>query len=538
MKVINLKELSKYNDFTLDMHYALDYCKENKIDKLVVEKDTYIINSDFCFQENLAISNHGYNGPKKIAVLLKNFNDFTIDFSDSILSLNSVTIPLAIINCENIKIENLSVENEAVNILCTKVTAHEKDCIICENLNDFPFTVINNKLYTPCEGRMLAPIGLNVEFNGKTSAIEKGTSDNTLGVPVDQLDFRLLENNRLQISGFKRIPPIGNVLAFNGGQRLCSGFFCENSRSINLNNINIFSSFGMGIISQLSSDITLDSFNVCRKGDAYCSVPADATHFVECTGNITVQNCLFEGMLDDALNIHGIYTKIILKTDKEIFVKEMHPESKGIKLYKAGDTVSIVNKKSLISYSEKKLVNVEYFNDDLIKLTFSESTDDIILGDSLENLSRNTADLTFKNNIVRNNRARGMLIANKGKTLIENNYFHTSGSAIRFESDGQYWFESGGIDDVLIKNNNFDNCRHGGWGEYVIECLERAAMEKDKFFHNKITVIGNKFKLLDDKAVKIDNAEEFCYYDNVFSGDENISPKISISNVNKVISKE
>ena len=131
-----------------------------------------------------------------------------------------------------------------------------------------------------------------------------------------------------------------------------------------------------------------------------------------------------------------------------------------------------------------------------------------------------------------------MLIANKGKTLIENNYFHTSGSAIRFESDGQYWFESGGIDDVLIKNNNFDNCRHGGWGEYVIECMERAAMEKDKFFHNKITVIGNKFKLLDDKAVKIDNAEEFCYYDNVFSGDENISPKISISNVNKVISKE
>ena len=68
-------------------------------------------------------------------------------------------------------------------------------------------------------------------------------------------------------------------------------------------------------------------------------------------------------------------------------------------------------------------------------------------GQVVENISHNVA-LTFRHNIVRCNRARGMLIASRGRTVIEDCDFHTSGAAILFEANGEYWFESGGTQDV------------------------------------------------------------------------------------------
>ena len=534
MKIINFRELSRYHNFALDIQYALSYCKNNKIDKLVIDKDIYEIDSDYCTQKDLAISNHGYNGRKKIAVLLEGMDDFTIDFSGSTLSLNSVAIPIAIIDCRNVTVTNLALENKALDILYTRVIVCEKDGILCENLNEFPFVVVDHRLYTNCEGRLLAPIDLNVEFNGDTKEIERGTADNTLGVHVSELEYQLLDHNRMRISGFTRNPPVHNILAFSGGHRLCSGIFCEDSTDIMLKNVDLFSTFGMGVIAQCCRNVTLDTFRVRRKEPALCTTQADATHFVACTGKIVIENCLFEGMLDDALNIHGIYTRIISKGNNEIFVKEMQGEARGIRIYKIGDKVSIVNKKSLISYAEKTIADVVYVNDDLIKLTFQETTEDIVPGDSLENVS-DIADLVFRNNIVRNNRARGMLIANRGESIVENNYFHTSGSAIKFESDGENWYESGPVGNVMIRHNTFDLCKHGGWGDYVIECQERAEVEQERFFHNRIEISKNQFKLIGDKAIKIDNANEFYCNHNEFICEENVKPEIVVTNVRNVV---
>ena len=530
MKTINFKEFSRYHNFALDIQFAISYCKNNKVGKLVIDRDTYDVDSDYCFQKDLAISNHGYNGRKKIAVLLEGMNDFTIDFSGSTLSLNSVVIPIAIIGCRNVTVTNLEIENSAVDNLYAKVIACEKDSILCENLNEIPFVVVNHRLYTCCDGRLLAPIDLNIEFNGDTKEIEKNTADNTLGVHVRDLEYQLLDHNRMRILGFTRTPPIHNILAFCGGHRLCSGIFCENSTDIKLTGVDVFSTFGMGVIAQCCRNVTLDSFDVRRKEPALCTTQADATHFVACTGKIVVENCLFEAMLDDAVNIHGIYTRIISKKDNEIFVKEMHGEARGIRIYKVGDKISAVNRKSLIPYTEKTIVDVVYLNDDLIKLTLRETAEDVIPGDALENVS-DIADLVFRNNIVRNNRARGMLIANRGESLVENNYFHTSGTAIKFESDGENWYESGPVGNVVIRNNTFDRCKHGGWGEYVIECQERAEVEKDRFFHNRIEISGNEFKLIDNKAIKIDNANEFYCFDNEFICEENVKPEIAVTNV-------
>jgi hypothetical protein len=279
---------------------------------------------------------------------------------------------------------------------------------------------------------------------------------------------------------------VGNILIFSVERRLGCGFFCKDSENIRLENVTVHSCHGMGILAQTCHNITLDGFNTLRHGDQYYTANADATHFVNCTGLVTVENCTFEGQLDDALNIHGMYIRIEKIGNGEIFVREVHSQAKGIRVIREGDKVQVLHPKTLIPYAQKTVKVAEYINEDSIRLVFEEGNEGITeTGHVLESLNR-VADLIFRNNIVRHNRARGMLIATKGKVIIENNYFNTSGCAILFQSDGEFWFESGGVYDVEIRNNHFDACRYSPWGNAIIDCTPRPAEEEGKYFHKQI----------------------------------------------------
>ena len=125
-----------------------------------------------------------------------------------------------------------------------------------------------------------------------------------------------------------------------------------------------------------------------------------------------------------------------------------------------------------------------------------------------------------------------MLIATRGKTVIENCYFHTSGSAILFESNGDFWFESGGVQDVTIRNNNFDGCKYAIWGDAVISCIPRKAIEVGKYFNREIKVLDNSFNMTaTDYAVQFDNIEHAVFKGNTITAAEGIEPKITLSHV-------
>ncbi|MBK7651842.1 MAG: right-handed parallel beta-helix repeat-containing protein [Flammeovirgaceae bacterium] len=66
-----------------------------------------------------------------------------------------------------------------------------------------------------------------------------------------------------------------------------------------------------------------------------------------------------------------------------------------------------------------------------------------------------TPNVTISNCFVGSNRARGYLISTSGKVVIENNIFETSGSAILIAGDANYWYESGAVKNITIKNNEF-----------------------------------------------------------------------------------
>ncbi len=514
------------NDYMTDgniaeaLRKALAAALESGADRLVLDGGRYILDPLWCSERSLCYSNHDKNGPKRIGALIENMSNIELDFGGAVLECHGIVTPVAIIGSSSVTVRNLTLENPTTGFLQVRVTGHNADgSIIVERMcGGENLALIDGHFYVkyPYLDALFVP-HTNIEYNGETGEIEYGTEDNTLGVPVAKLVFTDLGFGEYRIEGGKRKPPVGNILVISATRRLGAGFFIEESENLLIENVTIHSCYGMGLIAQMSKDITLRRFCTLRNGEQYYTSDADATHFVNCTGTVTVEDSTFEGQLDDALNIHGIYTKIVAVAERELTVREMHHQSLGIKIYKPGDRIQILEPETLLPYTEKTVESVDYINSELISIKISESTSDVRVGDDVESLDR-AARLVFRGNVVRNNRARGMLIATRAPALIENCYFHTSGTAIKFESDGKYWYESGGTTDVTIRGCKFDRCKHGGWGDAVIECKPREATVDGQYFHKKINVEDNEFIMYNDLAVYFDNVAHAVFLGNEMSG--------------------
>lgn len=530
MQTIYFRDHQKSGDTGYDLYRLLTDLRGQSGVKIVFDKDTYTVTADRCFERSLNISNHGWNGPKRIAALIEDMTDIELDFSGSTLITPGVITPFAFIRSKGVTVRNVIMENPQTMFLQAKVVGHGDGYVdLLKMHGKEQFRIRRGELmadYYEC----LFPMGTHIEYKGDTGEIETGTADVTLGTWTADLRAEDMGDDILRLHGVKRYPPIGNILIISAARRLGCGFFCEDTTDILCENVTIHSCYGMGLLAQTCENITLRCFNTLRHGDQYYTSNADSTHFVNCTGLVLVENSTFEGQLDDALNIHGMYTKIVDKTENEIFVNEVHSQAKGIRIYRAGDRIQVLKPDTLIPYTEKSIKEVEYINADLVRILLNESTEDIIVGDDIESLNR-AADLIFRGNIVRNNRARGMLIATRGKTVIEDCYFHSSGSAILFESNGDYWYESGGVQDVTIRNNTFDACKHGGWGRAIVDCVPRKAIEEGKYFNREIKVLDNKFHMVTDAVAILDNIEHAVFRGNTVTAAEGVSPRVIVRHV-------
>ncbi len=530
MDTVYFRDYRKTDDVGYDLYTMLKTLHGKQGVRIVFDQDTYDVYPDYCFERNLYITNHGWNGPKRIAVLLENMRDVELDFSGSVLRVHGIMTHVAILGSRNVCVKNLILENPQTQIMQARVIAHGENYIDLDVTHGREqFCMRHNELVTDYKNGAIFNIWIHQEYDGRTGHF---IGDNALKVNICDMRMENLGDNRIRIYDVKRVPPIGNILILNATRRLGCGMFCEGSSEIRCENVTVRSCMGMGFTAQLCENITLSGFHTRLHDDRAFTANADATHFVACRGKVVVENCVFECQLDDALNIHGMYTRVMKKTAQEIFVKEMHEDSKGIRIFRPGDKVQILKPDSLIPYTEKTVVDLEYINSDLIRLVLAEDTDDIVVGDHAENITC-TAELVFRNNTVRHNRARGMLVASKGKTVIENNHFYSPGVAVLLEANGEYWYESGGTNDLIIRNNTFENCCYSAPMGPVIACAPRKAVEPGKYFHKHITVTGNRFLMAEQSQLLagFDNVRQVVLQDNTVEIKDGLEPQVLLHHV-------
>ncbi len=79
----------------------------------------------------------------------------------------------------------------------------------------------------------------------------------------------------------------------------------QNAEGVTLRNVVIHAQPGMGVVGHLSRDIVLDGVSVVPSAGERMSTNTDATHFSSCYGQLILQNCVFDGHGDDAVNVHN-----------------------------------------------------------------------------------------------------------------------------------------------------------------------------------------------------------------------------------------
>ena len=103
------------------------------------------------------------------------------------------------------------------------------------------------------------------------------------------------------------------------------------------------------------------------------------------------------------------------------------------------------------------------------------------------------------------NRARGLLLGSRGKTIIEDNTFHVPGAAILMEGDARFWFEQAGVRHLTIRRNVFDNCNFGVWGGACIETgpgIEESLRDSSRY-NRHILIENNIFRIFSAPVLRV-----------------------------------
>ncbi len=493
-------------DDTLAVRDAIDACRQRSALRLVFPKGEYDFFADSAVDEHFFISNND-GGLKRVIFMLRGIDGLVVDGQGSDFRFHGFVNPFILDHCRRITLTNFSIDfsrpfhSEAV------ILGQAEDGLDVEIKEGFPFEVHQGTLLFTESHADQGPLTTVTagEVYGSSHILEYDTAKRETaymardyyfrgitGYPAQQLKGRKV---RVKVPGLRGAP--GNTLVFGPNHRLCPGVVVSDCADITLRGVTIHHAGGMGLLAQRTHSVTVDKCRVTPSADRMVSTTADATHFVNCTGKLALTNNLFENQKDDATNIHGVYVQVTEKIgDDQIVVRLRHRQQHGFDFLRPGQTVEFVRGKSMVTYAAGQVTAVDRLNRELTRITLQEGLPhELRIGDALAEV-RDYPEVEIRDNVIRNNRARGMLLNCRGPVVVEGNYFHTPGAAILFEGDAFHWFEQGGVRDCVIRNNTFENCLFGVWGKAVIDVKAGILEEKETSRYNKnIVVSDNIFRV-------------------------------------------
>lgn len=480
------------------------------------EPGVYNFYPEKAVKKNYYISNHDQSDFKKVGIDLSDWENLTVEGNGARLLFHGRMLPIALSNGSHCSISDLSIDFEDTQICQITVVENNSDGIV--------FKVDGNgKCYVDKKLRFIVRgydwevmPGSAIAFEPESHRMVYRTSD--VWAPLDSVTA--LKDGLYKAPRWKnkQLHP-GVKLALRSWARPNPGVFLNESVATSLTNIKVHYAEGMGLLAQLCDSVNLDGFSVCLRGEddwRYYTTQADATHFSGCKGEIRSVNGLYESMMDDAINVHGTYLKVVERLDdKTLIGRYMHGQSYGFKWGEPGDSVQFLASRTMdLTGTVNVISSVEPFDKSdiagarLMKVTFTEPLDSSISPENscgMENLTW-TASVTFDNNVVRNNRARGSLFSTPKKVVATGNLFdHTSGTAILLCGDCNGWFETGACRDVLIKENTFVNSLTSPFQftEAIISIYPEIPdfANQTGYFHSGIVIEQNRFETFDNPVL-------------------------------------
>ena len=504
-------------------------------DTLCLDGGVYHLRPEGAFCKEYYISNNDC-GIKPIAIPLIGKKNVTVDGCGAELIFHGKMSPIVIDNSENVTVKGLSIDyNSPFYAQAEIMEVGDQGILLKFDGKDFNCRVRNGNFcfYSPedeWEWEVESALSLEFDEQGHPSAYSPPYFPYT-GKPKDHgflrgmyQDMRLEEREKNLIMMYGHTGEhhtVGNHFIMTFSTREYPGIFVTESKDVFLENIRLYHTASMGVIAQMTENISLNRIVAePREGSGrLLSVNADATHFVNCRGKISQTNCKYVQMMDDAANVHGIYHLYEGKNaDGSLKLGFGHFQQKGIQTYKVGDTVEVIDADDLSVVARGQVLEAELVSPDEISLLLDCPVPDAGEHFVVENIST-APEVYFGDCESGYNRPRGFLISTLGKALVERCKFYNMNQGIQLAGEMVDWYESGAAMDVTVRDCDFNNSAYAGG--VAIYCRPRLRCVT-KQFNGKVTFLNNLFTQESARICAIDRCAEVIFKGNRFKKDPNM----------------
>lgn len=490
------------------------------------------------------ISNHDQEQPKKVGIALEDMKKLTLDGAGAAFTFHGRMLPVSLLRSAHCTLKNFSIDFDNPHIAqVTIVENNPENGITFEPARWVNYRITKDSLFEVYGSSWSIRPAWGIAFEEETKHLVYNSGDR--GCPPKGVYE--VSPGRVCAPNWKDacLQP-GTRFVMRGWGRPAPGIFLSHNVNTVLENVKVHYAEGMGLLAQLCENVTLEKFSVCLKGDddpRYFTTQADATHFSGCKGKIISCNGLYEGMMDDAINVHGTYLKVVKRVDDRTLIgRYIHGQTWGFEWGRPGDEVQFVRSSTMeLTDKQNRIISIHPYDKESVNgareflMTFESPVDagiSEVEGFGIENLTW-SPEVLFAGNVVRNNRARGALFSTPRKTVVENNLFdHTSGTAILLCGDCNGWFETGACRQVLIRKNHFINALTSlyQFTEAVISIYpEIPELEKQqKYFHGgekeSIVIEDNEFDSFDMPVLYAKSVNGLVFRNNVIKRNLDYAP--------------
>mgnify|MGYP003312213492 CR=1 FL=1 len=447
------------------------------------------------------------SGEKKVVLPLVGRKNVTIDGCGSTLVFHGRTFPFAATNCTGLTFKNFTVTTQFPS--CAGFVVTEKsdagftvkfDEGVCPyavkdgNLTFFldgrEVSTGNGRLSLHALDRLVIIYLMTPTAPGDKSEFPAGF----VGVTPEDLGGRTV---RFTYYGDKHAKSI--KLPYNVGEKVVVNleekryrdvFFFEDCDNVAVENVTIRRFGGMGVVGQRSGNVRVDGLSALAPDGERVTLTADIVQFINCYGDIAVENCRGGRSLDDWINIHGNYLKVLSVNGSRVRLQTQHASQSGFFPYRPGDALEFVtaHERTVVARANVLSRTADPSDSRCCEVTVDADLPAAdVVGLLVENATLNP------NVTIRGNRFAdypNLRLSGRGKYLIESNRFERCSSAVTGMDLADYWFESGRISDMTIRDNTVVD----GVG-FVFGLSGWQGDEPDlPKIHGRILIEGNAFE--------------------------------------------
>ena len=348
----------------------------------------YAVEKDY-FESNTTDIN-----PKRLGIFIENFERITIDGNGAEFVFHDRMQPVTIDNSSKVTVRNFTIDWD-IPLTAQAEVMEIDDTSITLKINKYesPYVIEEGQLVFVGEGWKSSINGI-MEITRDDRLIAPTTGDpGCCGRGWDKSIAEEIEPGLVKISkpfGLQR-PDVDNFLILRHSERDHAGMFLFHSKDILIENVQVYHTAGLGILSQYSENITMNNVKMIPnpKKDRYLSGHDDGFHFSNCRGLIRVTECEFAALMDDPINIHGTSVRIIeILTPKKLLCSFMHHQSVGLRWARPGEKIGFISSATMETTGYGKVAAFTSLDKQRFEISFEENMPSgIQTRDALENLT-------------------------------------------------------------------------------------------------------------------------------------------------------